>query len=320
MLRSFFVQSSKAIWVQRFILSWDVARRASRRFIAGETIEEAMQAVAQINLHGINCTLDHLGENTSTEAKARGAAEEVLVLLHGIHHNGLRSNVSVKLSQIGLSIDENLCRELLGRIIDCARELDNFVRIDMEDASLTARTLTIYEWALGEGFAANVGVVLQANLYRTAQDLEAVLAKGGRIRLCKGAYQEPADVAFQRKRDVDLNFDYLTLCLLKYAQSPNTAHIGASGRTPPIPAIATHDPARIAYARRAVSELKVAKTALEFQMLYGIRRDLQERLKADGFPVRVYVPYGTHWYPYFMRRLGERPANVWFFISNYFRH
>jgi proline dehydrogenase len=320
MLRSFFVQSSKAVWVQKFILSWDVARRASRRFIAGETIEEAIQVVALLNLHGINCTLDHLGENTSTEEEACAAAEEILALLHGIHHNGLRSNVSVKLSQIGLLIDDGLCRELLGRIIDCARELDNFVRIDMEDGSLTGRTLAIYEWALGEGFAANIGIVLQANLYRTAQDLEAILLNGGRIRLCKGAYQETADVAFPRKRDVNMNFDYLTLRLLKYAQSSNTAHIGSSGRTPPIPAIATHDPARIAFARRAVSELKVEKTALEFQMLYGIRRDLQERLKTDGFPVRVYIPYGTHWYPYFMRRLGERPANMWFFISNYFRH
>jgi proline dehydrogenase len=319
MLRSFFVALAKAVWTYRLITSWSVSRRVSRRFVAGETIAEAIQVVRQLNLEGINATLDHLGENTTTEPEARAAAEEVLTLLQAIYRSGVRCNVSVKLSQIGLTLDEELCRELVGGIISRARELGNFIRIDMEGSDLTERTLNVYEWVLDQGYAANVGIVLQAYLFRTGRDLEQAVAKGGRVRLCKGAYQEPASIAFARKSDVNLSFDQLTLLLLRYVRSSSAPGLSANGRIPPVPAIATHDPARIAYVRRVVSELGIEKTAVEFQLLYGIRRDLQHQLKADGFPVRVYVPYGTHWYPYFMRRLGERPANLWFFISNFGR-
>jgi proline dehydrogenase len=319
MLRSIFSGLAKAAWTQRVITSWEVSRRVSRRFVAGETIDEAIQVVRQLNLNGINATLDHLGENTTLEVEARAAAAEVLTLMQTIYRSGVRSNVSVKLSQIGLTLDEGLCRELLEGIVSKARELGNFVRIDMEGSDLTERTLKVYEWVLDEGFAANVGIVLQAYLYRTGRDLEQILAKGGRVRLCKGAYQEPNGVAFANKRDVNLSFDQLALRLLRYAHSPDAPALSQNGRIPPVPAIATHDPARIAYVRKVISELGVEKTAMEFQMLYGIRRDLQDRLKMGGYPVRVYVPYRTHWYPYFMRRLGERPANLWFFISNYFR-
>lgn len=319
MLRSLFVGLSRAAWAQRLISSWPFARRASRRFVAGETIQEAIDVVRGLNLRGINATLDHLGENTSTPEEARSAADEAVALLKTIHRTGVRSNVSVKLSQIGLLLDEDLCRELLGEILLNARELGNFVRIDMEDSGLTQRTLDMYAWAMGAGFSANVGIVLQSYLYRTEADLQVVLDLNGRVRLCKGAYREPAEIAFPKKQQVDQSFDRLTRRLLDCARLSHAPRISANGRVPPVPALATHDPARIAYARRLVREFGIEKNALEFQLLYGIRRDLQENLVSRGYPVRVYVPYGTHWYPYFMRRLGERPANVWFFISNFFR-
>jgi proline dehydrogenase len=319
MLRSLFVSLSRAAWAQRLITASSAGRRMARRFVAGETIDDAIQAARQLNLSGINATLDHLGENTTRAEEARAAAEEVIALQRAIHRSGVRSNVSLKLSQIGLGLDEGLCRELLIQILVCARELGNFVRIDMEGSDLTEQTLGVYHWALEQGFSANVGIVLQAYLHRTRRDLEETLALGGRVRLCKGAYQEPVEIAFARKRDVNLNFDQLALTLLRAAQAPAAAQLSANGRVPPAAAIATHDPARIAYVRHAIAEMGVAKTAVEFQMLYGIRRDLQQRLHADGYGVRVYVPYGTHWYPYFMRRLGERPANLWFFLSNSMR-
>ena len=320
MLRSFFVGLSKAAWAQRLVTSWGFARRAARRFVAGETSAEAVEAVRQLNAHGINASLDHLGENTATQEDGLASSAEILALLERIQSSGVRANVSIKLSQIGLGLDEEFCRAQLGAILAKAKSLGLFVRIDMEDSSLTGSTLKQYFWALEDGFNDQVGIVLQAYLYRTVQDLTAVLERGGRVRLCKGAYKELEAVAFPRIADVDLNFDQLALQLLRGGQKNGAALISADGRIPPLPAIATHDPKRIDFVRRAVRELSLPHAAVEFQMLYGIRRDLQAELAADGFPVRVYVPYGTHWYPYFMRRLGERPANIWFFISNFFRH
>lgn len=301
------------------ITSWGFARRAARRFVAGETVEEALQAVHQLNLSGINASLDHLGENTQTPEQAREAGAEIVALFGAIRRSGLRANVSIKLSQIGLLVDEGLCRQQLGLILDNACSFGNFVRIDMEDSALTSRTLAVYEWALGQGYADHVGIVLQAYLYRTEQDLSRVLNGGGRVRLCKGAYQEPPSLAFPRKADVDRNYDQLAFQLLQHEPPAKMPLLSGDGRIPPIPALATHDPARIAHARQAVHELNLPRQAVEFQMLYGIRRDLQEVLAKEGYSVRVYVPYGTRWYPYFMRRLAERPANVWFFISNFFR-
>lgn len=309
---------SKADWAKRLITHWGFAWRAASRFVAGETSADALNVVQQLNQRGIQATLDHLGESTTSAAEARSAAQEITALLEQINQRGLRSNVSLKLSQLGLVVDPALCRELLFDVLEQACRTNNFVRIDMEDATLTSQTIGLYQAAREQGYD-NVGIVLQAYLYRTGADLDRVLASGGRVRLCKGAYNEPASVAFPRKADVDENYDRLTRKLLEQSLECGLPVLSADGRIPPIPAIATHDPARIEYARRAASELGLSPRALEFQMLYGIRRDLQEELAAAGYPVRVYVPYGTHWYPYFMRRLGERPENIWFFISNYFR-
>jgi proline dehydrogenase len=319
MLRAFFVMLSKAGWIQRLLTRWGFAWRAASRFVAGETREDALNVVRQLNRSGILVTLDHLGESTSTAEAARAASVEIITLLEEIDRAGLHSNVSIKLSQIGLKIDPDLCFEELINILDRARALGNFIRIDMEDSSLTALTLDLYERAVQRGYS-NVGVVLQSYLYRTDADLEHVLLHGGRVRLCKGAYNEPAAVAYPRKADVDENYDRLTARLLQGALNCSAPELSPDGRTPPIPAFATHDPDRIAYVRRTATEVNFPQRALEFQMLFGIRRDLQESLAASGYPVRVYVPYGDHWYPYLMRRLGERPANMWFFLSNFIRN
>ena len=206
-------------------------------------------------------------------------------------------------------------------ILRRAGELGNFIRIDMEDSSLTGKTLQIWEWAHspgGLGFD-SVGIVIQAYLYRSHEDICRILESGGRVRLCKGAYDEPESVAFPQKKDVDANFDRLATLLLEGALKAGSPQISTDGRVPPIAAVATHDELRIRHAQEEIRRLDLPKGAMEFQMLYGIRRDMQEQLAGQGYPVRVYVPYGTHWYPYFMRRLAERPANVWFFLSNFFR-
>jgi proline dehydrogenase len=317
MLRAFFVSLSKAAWAQRTITHWGFAWRAASRFIAGESSDAAIQVVRQLNQKGIHATLDHLGENTSSPPEAQKAVAEILETLELIQINAVSANVSVKLSQIGLCLDETLCRNNLFSILTRARELNNFIRIDMEDSALTDRTLSMYHAARAQGFD-NVGIVLQAYLYRTQADLGAILGNNGRVRLCKGAYNEPATVAFPRKQAVDQSFDQLATRLLQGASHAGAPQISPDGRTPPIPALATHDPQRIQSACQALEALGLPKQAAEFQLLYGIRRDLQAALAASGYPVRVYVPYGTHWYPYFMRRLGERPANVWFFVSNFF--
>jgi proline dehydrogenase len=319
MLRAFFVTLSKAGWMQRLLTRWGFAWRAASRFVAGETREEALKVVGLLNRSGIQVTLDHLGESTSTADEAREASTEIIALLEEIDRAGLRSNVSIKLSQIGLKIDPDLCFELLIHILERARTLGNFVRIDMEDSSLTALTLDLYHEAMQRRFS-NVGIVLQSYLYQTSADLELVLAEGGRVRLCKGAYNEPASVAYPRKADVDQNYDRLAARLLQGAMDCGAPELSQDGRSPPIAAFATHDPARIEYVRRITNDLQIPQRALEFQMLYGIRRDLQESLAASGYPVRVYVPYGDHWYPYLMRRLGERPANIWFFLTNFIRN
>ena len=305
--------------MQRLLTRWGFAWRAASRFVAGETREEALNVVRQLNRSGIQVTLDHLGESTSTTDEARNASAEIIALLDEIDRDGLRSNVSIKLSQIGLKIDPNLCFELLINILEHARTLGNFIRIDMENSSLTALTLDLYYKAVQRRYT-NLGIVLQSYLYQTGADLEQVLLVGGRVRLCKGAYNEPVSVAYPRKADVDENYDWLAACLLQGALDCGAPELSRDGRLPPIAAYATHDPARIEYVRRTATDLNFPPRALEFQMLYGIRRDLQESLAASGYPVRVYVPYGDHWYPYLMRRLGERPANIWFFLTNFMRN
>ncbi len=318
MLRSILIYLSKAAWAQRLVVDWKFAWQAASRFVAGNTIGDAINAVCELNANGINSTLDHLGESTSTRAEAVKAADDVIELLEQINTSGVRANVSVKLTQIGLALDESLCEKNLERILARAREYKNFVRIDMEDTPYTDQTLRMYRDMRGKGFQ-NTGVVVQSYLYRTEKDTRDLLEAGACFRLVKGAYKEPPELAFPKKADVDANFDLLTQIMIDAAKTTGSPSLSADGRTPPIPAIGSHDPKRLDFARTYAEKVGLPKQAIEFQMLFGIRRDLQEQYVKEGYPVRIYVPYGTHWYPYFMRRLAERPANVWFFVSNFFR-
>lgn len=318
MLRSFLIYLSKATWAQDLVTNWRFAWRAASRFVAGNTIDAALEVVKALNDKGINVTLDHLGEHTSTPDEARQATSDILDALTAIGQEGLRANVSIKLTQIGLELDETLCAENLESILSKAREMNNWVRIDMEDTPYTDKTIALWRAMRAKGFD-NVGLVVQSYLYRTEDDVRTLLQEGARFRLVKGAYREPPDLAFPKKADVDANFDKITRILLDGALAAGSPLLSEDGRVPPIPAIGTHDENRINYAEEYADRIGLPRQALEFQMLYGIRRDLQERLVQDGYPVRVYVPYGTQWYPYFMRRLAERPANLWFFLSNFFR-
>lgn len=318
MLRSFLIYLSKAGWAQRLVTSWKFAWRAASRFVAGSSIQDAVQVARDLNGKGINVTMDHLGEATTTPEEAIKATQDVLDLLDQIHASGVRANVSVKLSQIGLALDDALCAKNLEQILGRAQQYQNFVRIDMEDTPYTDKTIGMYERMRKNGFE-NTGLVVQSYLYRTQKDTQALLAEGTRFRLVKGAYKEPPTLAFPRKADVDNNFDCLTRIMIDGAKAKGAQAVSSDGRIPPIPAIGSHDEKRLAFAKTYALQVGLPIQALEFQMLYGIRRDLQDKYVQEGVPVRVYVPYGTHWYPYFMRRLAERPANAWFFISNFFR-
>ena len=311
-MRTSLLYLSNAGWSRRLITNMGVARRMARRFVAGETPDDAIAAIRALNKQGINATLDHLGESVTNQAAATRATDDYVHVLGKIHDNDVRANVSIKLTQFGLDLDEALCADNARRVVAEAQRLANFVRIDMEDSAHTDRTLAVFR-KLHQDFD-NVGLVVQAYLYRTRADVDGLLAEKARLRLCKGAYKEPPDKAFPRKPDVDANYLTLAKLLLEHAQALPPA--ADSGRVPPLPAIATHDAKIIQAVEAHVAATGLPRRYFEFQMLYGIRRDLQQRLAADGYPVRVYVPYGTEWYPYFMRRLAERPANVWFFLSN----
>jgi len=317
MLRSFLIYLSKAAWAQRLVTGWKFAWRAASRFVAGNTIEDAIRAARELNARGINVTLDHLGESTTTREDAVNATDEIVTLIEQIGCCDVRANVSIKLTQIGLALDESLCTQNLERILQAAKRSGNFVRIDMEDSPYTDRTLALFRQMKARGY--NVGIVVQSYLYRTEKDVRELATEGARFRLVKGAYKEPAEVAFPKKSDVNANFDLLTQIMCDAALAAGAPTLSADGRIPPIPALGTHDQKRIEFAKVYAARIGLPKNAIEFQMLYGIRRDLQEQCVAEGYPVRVYVPYGTHWYPYFMRRLAERPANIWFFLSNLFR-
>lgn len=318
MLRSFFIYLSKASWARKIVTKWSVAWMMASRFVAGETLSDAIKTIQDLNAKGINATLDHLGENTTTVDESRRAVQDILDALDAIDQSGVRANVSIKLTQIGLSIDRALCAQNLEKIISHARSLENFIRIDMEDSPVTQVTLDMLFEVLAKGYK-NVGIVIQSYLYRSADDVSRLMDAGIAVRLCKGAYNEPSQVAFPSKKDVDNAYDQITELLFQGSQKNGLPKLSADGKFPPIPALATHDEKRIIYAENLVAAQQFPKEAIEFQMLNGIRRDLQESLTQKGYPVRIYVPYGTEWYPYFMRRLAERPANVWFFISNFFR-
>lgn len=319
MLRTILIYLSKAEWARKIVTSWSFAWRAASRFVAGETLQDAIRVVQGLNQKGITATLDHLGEHTDTPENARRATRDILEILECIHQSGVKSNVSIKLTQIGIKVDEALCRENLEQILKRAKEMGIFVRIDMEDSPWVDKTLELYRRMRdGLGFD-NVGVVIQSYLYRSEEDIRQLAQDGGYVRLCKGAYKEPDEIAYPRKADVDTSFDRLARMLMDGSQSAGSPLARLDGCFPPLPALATHDERRVENARQYARQIGLPQKALEFQMLHGIRRDLQEELVAQGYPVRVYVPYGTEWYPYFTRRLAERPANLWFFISNFFR-
>lgn len=318
MLRSLLIYLSKATWARRLITGWSFAWRTASRFVAGEQLEDAIAVVGALNARNITATLDHLGENTTNAAEAERATKDILAIFDAIDRAGVHSNVSIKLTQIGLAVDQELCAENLKRIIEYARQKDNFVRIDMEDSPWVDATLGLYHQMRSTGLD-NTGVVIQAYLYRSEKDLAQVVRLGGRVRLCKGAYKEPGEIAYPSKGDVDKNYDMLAAMLIDGACANHTPLVNSDGRFPPIPAIASHDIVRIQAAKAYAQQVGLPKEALEFQMLYGIRRDLQEQLANEGYPVRVYIPFGSEWYPYFVRRLAERPANLWFFISNFLR-
>jgi proline dehydrogenase len=320
MLRSFLIYLSKAAWAQKLVTSWGFAWRAASRFVAGESAEDAIRAVRELNAKGINATLDHLGEHTSTADEAERATGDILSILNEIDKAGVKANVSIKLTQIGMGLDEKICSQNLVRILERVKEHNNFLRIDMEDTPYTDITILLYQTMLERGFTqTQLGMVMQSYLLRAEDDMRKLLEKGTRIRLVKGAYKAPPDKAYPKKADTDANYDLLSKIMIDAALTVESNSVSSDGRIPPIPAVASHDEKRIAFARQYAEKVGLPKNAIEFQMLYGIRRDLQEQLVKQGYPVRIYVPFGTHWYPYFMRRLAERPANIWFFISNFFK-
>ena len=303
MLRSLFIALSGNKVVREWAERSRMGRRLAGRFVAGTSIEDAVAVCEQVNAQGISVSLDSLGESVAVEAGARAAAEIYHRLLDAIAARGLEANVSLKLTQMGMDISPDLAEAIVSEVVAHAGRVGSYVRIDMEGSAYTEATIAMTERLHGR-YPGRVGTVLQSYLYRTEADAERLLEEGIRIRLCKGAYKEGPEVAFPRKADVDANY----VKLMK--------RMAASGV---FCGMATHDEAIVDEMRRFVREQDVAKNAFEFQMLYGVRRDLQRRLVADGFGVRVYVPFGTAWYPYFMRRLAERPANVLFLARNLLR-
>ncbi len=318
MFRLILTYLSQAAWARRIVQNWGFAKRTASRFVAGETLDQALEAVKILNRRGITATLDHLGENVNSADEANQAAREILKIIDRLDQENVSCGVSIKLSQIGLVIDHGICEKNLTDIFAFAKDKRIFVRVDMEDSHLTQSTLDMYRRVVIKGYEDYAGIAIQAYLFRSEEDVKKLLMDSTRIRLCKGAYKEPRTIAFPKKDDVDQNFDQLTDLLLARSQELDS-RISSEGRIPPLPALATHDQARIDHALTAVEKLGLDQKNLEFQMLFGIREDLQNELVKKGFPIRVYVPYGQEWYPYFVRRLAERPANLWFFLSNLFR-
>lgn len=288
--------------LKNFVLGFEFAQRVSRRFVSGETQEQAIQAVKELNQKGFLATLDRLGENVTNKDEALKAANDYLLLLDKISQSGVDSNVSCKLTQMGLDLDFEFCLNNVKRIVERAKGYNNFVRVDMEDSPRTDKTLQVC-FALHREYK-NVGAVIQSYLYRSEEDVRKLLEQKIRIRLCKGAYKEPKTVAFQKKKEVDESFVKLMKLMLK-----SGVYHG----------IATHDDKMIQATIDFAKKENITKDSFEFQFLYGIRRELQEELVKQGYNVRIYVPYGDQWYPYFMRRMAERPANLFFVAKNFFR-
>ena len=308
-LRTFLLYLSAAAWARTLVTHLPLARPVVRRFVAGESIDEAMAATQALNQRGMLATLDYLGESVTSREEAFIARDEILNLLDQVHQTGVQANVSLKLSQLGLKIDPALTRESLVQLLTLARETNNKIRLDMEESALVDITLDIYRWLREEAGFENVGVVIQAYLYRSEADVRRLVESGAWVRLCKGAYAEPPELAFPVKADTDANYIKLVKMLLSPEARQNGVYL----------AVATHDANMIEATKAYVREQHIPSDAFEFQMLYGIRPELQRALVDEGYRVRIYVPYGTAWYPYFMRRLAERPANLWFFLSNLLR-
>jgi proline dehydrogenase len=305
MLRALFITLSESKALRGFAERSKAGQRVSQRFVAGLTIDEVVAGTKALNAAGMRVTMDRLGESVLNAGQARDAAGDYMHLLDAIEKEKLDANVSVKLTGIGFDVDAALTQKLVEDMTAKAASIGSFVRVDMEGTPHTQRTLDLVHavHAKPESKGA-VGTVIQSYLYRSEKDVDDLCAKGIRIRLCKGAYKEPANLAFQAKRDVDANYVKLMKIMLK----SGVFH-----------GIATHDEAMINETIRFARAEKIDPSRFEFQMLYGIRRDLQEQLVKDGWGMRVYVPYGREWYPYFMRRLAERPANVLFIAKNFFR-
>jgi proline dehydrogenase len=307
MLRAFFVRLSENPSLRSFAESSALGRRVSGRFVAGTSIADAVRATQAVNRASMSVTIDNLGENVANPEEARLSAQLYHQILDAIAASQLNANISLKLTHMGLDVDEKLAREIVSGLVAKAASMDppGFVRVDMEGSPYTQRTLDfVHELHAMPGNANAVGTVIQSYLRRSESDIEKLLAERIRIRLCKGAYKEPAEIAFPLKSDVDANY----VKLMKILMKSGIYH-----------GVATHDESIIQQAQAFAIREKLSRDSFEFQMLYGIRRDLQRKLARDGWRVRIYIPFGSEWYPYFMRRLGERPANVLFIARNLLR-
>jgi len=304
MLRSALLYLSGQQQIFRFVRNNRLAKSFANRFVAGESLDTALAAVTRLNARGITASLDLLGESVHNEVEARAAGHAYVTMLDRIHEQKARANVSVKLTAMGLDVSEDLCVAIMHEILQRARDYQTFVRIDMESSEYTQRTLDLFEQRLYPAYRESVGIVLQSYLYRTFADVQRANLIKARVRICKGAYKEPETVAYPDKKDVDATY---VRCMHELMLKGN------------YPGIATHDEAIIKEAKRFAKENDIAPSRFEFQMLYGVRRDLQDRLVREGYRMRVYVPFGTQWYPYLMRRLAERPANVAFLTGSVFK-
>ncbi|MGH2535921.1 MAG: proline dehydrogenase family protein [Candidatus Promineifilaceae bacterium] len=305
-LRRALIYLSQAAWARQAVAQMPLARRVALRFVAGESLAEGLAVAAELDRHGMRATMDYLGESVTQPAEAEASCAEIIRLLEHLPGLAIGASVSLKLTQLGLGISRQLAVDNLRAVLRVARSRGIFVRIDMEESALVDTTLELYRTLRHEDGHDNLGVVIQAYLYRSEEDMRRLIEKGAAVRLCKGAYAEPAEVAFPLKADTDANFVKLMRLLL----GPEALRNGVRA------ALATHDEKMIAATIEYVAAEHISPADFEFQMLYGIRRELQERLVRAGYRLRIYVPYGEAWYPYFVRRLAERPANLWFFVSN----